>query len=283
MNVFLFFLLLLLISALYFCLNGYYQNRQLAVEHYSYNHSAFPTDLIGLKILHLSDVHFPRLKIPLTKIISLAKKSQPDLIILTGDTIDRIENVQQTRLPILLNQLTKIAPTYVIAGNHETSSGQLPEWEALLRTTSVVYLKDQVTFFEKGQGQVALVGLFDLSTNLSEATKERIKEADSTLLLAHRPEKIQEYLTNFSTDKPLAIFSGHAHGGQVRLPLIGGLYAPQQGLFPKYTAGQHFFTDFPNTQFFISRGLSNSKFPFRFNNTPVALIITVTNDSHGLR
>lgn len=82
-----------------------------------------------------------------------------------------------------------------------------------------------------------------------------------TILLAHQPEYIDRY-SKFDID---AVFCGHAHGGQVRLPLIGGLYAPNQGIFPKYTCGVYHVN---NTSLIVSRGLGNSLFPIRIFNKP---------------
>ena len=71
------------------------------------------------------------------------------------------------------------------------------------------------------------------------------------------------------------VFTGHAHGGQIRLPFIGGLYAPHQGLFPKYTSGT-FKKD--NTTMVVSRGIGGSKFPFRINNRPELVIVTLKSE-----
>ncbi len=90
-----------------------------------------------------------------------------------------------------------------------------------------------------------------------------------TVLLSHRPEQLDVYTAN-GTDLALC---GHAHGGQIRLPFIGGLFAPNQGFFPKYTAGVH---QKGRTKMVVSRGLGNSLAPLRINNRPELVVLTLT-------
>ena len=91
-----------------------------------------------------------------------------------------------------------------------------------------------------------------------------------TILLSHRPELFDLYV---ETEMDL-VFSGHAHGGQFRLPFVGGLVAPNQGFFPKYDAGQ--FNE-ENTTMIVSRGVGNSIIPIRFNNRPEIVLVTLRN------
>ena len=97
------------------------------------------------------------------------------------------------------------------------------------------------------------------------------KDDGFTLLLSHRPELFEVYVT-CNAD---LVLSGHAHGGQFRLPFIGGLAAPNQGLFPKYDAG--LFSE-GKTKMIVSRGIGNSIFPFRFNNRPEVVLIELQTD-----
>ena len=109
------------------------------------------------------------------------------------------------------------------------------------------------------------------SYNLKE-TMDKIGNTNSfKLLLSHRPELFETYVEN---DVDL-VLTGHAHGGQIRIPFIGGLIAPDQGLFPKYTGG--IFTK-NNTSMIVSRGIGNSIFPFRINNRPELVIITLNGE-----
>ena len=89
------------------------------------------------------------------------------------------------------------------------------------------------------------------------------------VLLSHRPELFNSYVEN-NVD---LVFSGHAHGGQFRIPFIGGIVAPNQGVFPKYDAG--IFTE-GNTNMVVSKGVGNSIIPFRVNNRPEVILIELT-------
>ena len=91
-----------------------------------------------------------------------------------------------------------------------------------------------------------------------------------SILLSHRPELFETYVDNNIN----LVFTGHAHGGQIRIPFIGGIIAPNQGLFPKYTSG--IFTK-NETNMIVSRGIGNSLFPFRINNNPELVIVELNN------
>ena len=102
-----------------------------------------------------------------------------------------------------------------------------------------------------------------VSTKLNTLMEQ---ETAYAILLSHRPELFETYAA-CGVD---LVLSGHAHGGQFRLPFIGGLIAPNQGLFPKYDAG--LFTD-GNTNMIVSRGIGNSIIPIRFNNRPEIVLL----------
>lgn len=107
-----------------------------------------------------------------------------------------------------------------------------------------------------------------METHLQELMNESYS---FTLLLSHRPELFEIYVNN-EVD---LVLSGHAHGGQFRLPFVGGLVAPNQGLFPKYDAG--LYTE-ENTNMIVSRGIGNSILPFRFNNRPEVILIELQSE-----
>ena len=106
--------------------------------------------------------------------------------------------------------------------------------------------------------------------------RERLQDKDDrlTLLMAHRPDQIGLY-SRFPID---LVFTGHAHGGQIRLPFVKGLYAPHQGILPKYTEGVHTKN---GTSVVISRGLGNSRFPFRVFNHPEIVIVDLEREVHS--
>lgn len=148
----------------------------------------------------------------------------------------------------------------------------------------VVVLEDKAIPLENDGEKITLIGLSDPDFTIRgdafgevpamTSTKLRnLMDAKNgyTILLSHRPELFETYV---DCDVDL-VLSGHAHGGQFRLPFIGGLIAPNQGLFPKYDAG--LYTD-NNTNMIVSRGLGNSIIPLRFNNRPEIVLVELNTE-----
>ena len=139
-------------------------------------------------------------------------------------------------------------------------------------------LECQRELLEKNGAVIQLIGLDDLgfspvNDQIEEATVmmgqtliELVDEATYTVLLAHRPELIDIYVES-TVD---LVLCGHAHGGQFRIPFIGGVYAPGQGLFPKYDSGLY---EVGETQMVVSRGIGNSIIPLRVNNRPEVVLV----------
>ena len=140
-----------------------------------------------------------------------------------------------------------------------------------LTELGVRVLPNDAVVFERHGERLAIVGIEDplmgksVPSMLDEATAN-VADDTFTVLLSHRPEQFDAYV-NQEID---VVFTGHAHGGQIRLPFIGGLVAPAQGVFPKYTAGT-FEED--ETFMVVSRGLGNSVFPFRIFNLPELIVM----------
>ena len=110
-------------------------------------------------------------------------------------------------------------------------------------------------------------GAYTNIDNLDDTLKKLIEGEDNyTILLAHRPDFFDEYVKSGSD----LVLSGHAHGGQFRLPFVGGLYAPGQGFLPEYDSG--IYTE-GSTSMIVSRGIGNSAFPIRFNNRPEIILV----------
>jgi len=261
--------------AIPFCLYGYQQNRSLDIEHQTILLDDLPQELDQLKIVHLSDTHFERNRISIETLLSAIKQAQPDFIFLTGDLIDRTADLSKIPLEEFGRSLVAIAPTYAVSGNHETSSGQLAEWEHNINNSGIVLLNNEQLTLAVNGAQLVLAGVSDESYPDEIPLLDPLSDDVPTLLLAHHPEYFEQYLTSNPLIQPDITFSGHAHGGQIRLPLIGPLYAPGQGLFPKYTNGIYTSEADSSKKLVVSRGIGNSIFPFRINNKPHLLIITL--------
>ncbi|WP_407391056.1 metallophosphoesterase [Carnobacterium jeotgali] len=270
-----FIFLLLMSLTIIFCLYGYYENRSLDIDHQTIALEDLPPKLDHLKIVHLSDTHFERSRISIDTLLSEIEQAEPDLILLTGDLIDRTADLSKVPLEEFGRSLMSIAPTYAVSGNHETSSGQLVAWESEISHSGVTLLNNRQLTLTVNDAQLALVGVRDESFPNEVPLSDPISDDTPVLLLAHHPEYFEQYLTSNPMIQPDITFSGHAHGGQIRLPLIGPLYSPGQGFFPKYTTGIYTSEKDPTKQLVVSRGIGNSVFPFRINNKPHLLIITL--------
>lgn len=233
-----------------------------------------PTEFNGFKIAHISDFHNRK---KYEKILDCLKKSEADIIVITGDFIDSRKTKTQISLGFA-KELVKIAPCYYVMGNHESRLKEIyPDFENELKKIGFCVLRNEASKIEKNGKHITLVGIDDprLSYNKESAKKacqviadqlSKIEYDGYTVLLSHRPEAFLEYV-NAKIDLAL---TGHAHGGQIILPLIGGIIAPNQGLFPKYYRGLYTKDE---TRMLVNRGLGNSLFPFRFNNRPEIAII----------
>ena len=253
-------------------------NTALMVSTISISSSRIPPAFSGFRIAQISDLHNAEFGKNNAELLKLLSESRPDIIVLTGDLID----ANHTDVEIALcfaQESVKIAPVYYVTGNHEAASPQYDTLKAGLEAVGVIVLEDETVYIEQGGETISLLGLADpdftirgdmfgevpamVSTKLRNLVED---ESRYTILLSHRPELFETYVDG-GID---LVFSGHAHGGQFWLPFIGGLVAPNQGLFPKYDAG--LYTD-GNTSMVVSRGIGNSIIPFRFNNRPEIVLV----------
>ncbi|MER2109461.1 MAG: metallophosphoesterase [Desemzia incerta] len=256
--------------------HGYNENRSLDVDELTIRLPDLPDNLDQLKIVHLSDIHFPKNRIDPDQLIKETQKADPDVIFLTGDLIDRSASIEDVPLAELIQSLSQIAPTYSVSGNHETSSRQLDQWNDIMTENGAVLLENDTHIATLSGEKVAIMGVKDGNQTSMIPLSEDIRELP-VLLLAHRPEFFPSYTTDNPDIQPDVTFSGHAHGGQIRLPFIGGLFAPGQEFFPKYTSGVYSSSQNADQKLVVSRGIGNSLFPLRINNKPHFIVITLTN------
>lgn len=268
-------LILLLIALSVWTIWG---NTALMASTITISSSRLPSEFSGFRIAQISDLHNAEFGEDNAILLQIISKTAPDAIVITGDLVD----AQHTDIDIALafaEEAVRIAPVYYVTGNHEASLSQYNELKTGLETVGVVALEDSVVQLEHRGVSVTLIGLSDpnftiksdmfnevpamINTKLNDLMSG---EKSYTILLSHRPELFDTYV-GCGVD---LVLSGHAHGGQFRLPLIGGLVAPNQGLFPKYDAG--LYTD-GNTNMIVSRGIGNSVIPIRFNNRPEVVLV----------
>jgi predicted MPP superfamily phosphohydrolase len=235
-----------------------------------------------IKIVLISDLHSTIFGKDQSVLIDMIKEIEPDLIFLTGDIIDDVVPVTGTRL--LLSGISGMAPIYYVTGNHEYRSHNIQEIREELVSRRVIILSDSYVKVEINNNEIIIAGIDDPDKkryetpayNQDESMEEAFRELDNTplfkILLAHRPERIEKY-KRYSFD---LVLSGHTHGGQVRFPpLINGLYAPHQGLFPKYAGGIY---THGNLTHVVSRGLSISPWFPRIFNPPELVVIVIESN-----
>lgn len=270
---------LLIIGCIVFSI---WQNNSIVISNFNYNSAIVPEEFNNFKIVHISDLHNKVFGKEQDKLIDKVEDLEPDIIVITGDLIDRRRyNLEKSMY--FINASVEMAPVYYVSGNHEAWSGRFSEIEERLIEASVKIIDDSETEIRRGNSSIKLLGLSDpdfltsdyidgTDTSKLEENLIRLSEGEELkILLSHRPELFELYSDN-NIDM---IFSGHAHGGQIRLPFIGGLIAPDQGLFPKYTAGS--YTSNTSTMY-VSRGLGNSLFPVRVFNRPEIISVTLKSD-----
>lgn len=254
-----------------------WQNTSLMVTDITVNSERLPSAFDGFRIAHISDLHNAEFGNDNCRLIDSLREIQPDMVVITGDLIDsRCTDVDVSLKAV--EQMVPIAPTYYINGNHESRIDEYERLRAGLEEMGVTVLENKRVVLEQNDETITLFGVCDPDFDPDMWTKdgyiimsEQLEALDVanedgfSILLSHRPERFSLYVEH-GVD---LVFSGHAHGGQVRLPWIGGLFAPGQGLFPQYDAG--LFRQ-ENTQMIVSRGLGNSLFPFRIGNRPEIVV-----------
>lgn len=211
-------------------------------------------------------------------VVAMVASCAPDAVLLVGDLFDDdIANRPTERTLSLMRQLSALYPCYYVSGNHEAWTGEM---DALYQQTGeagvTVLRMSSGVLTVRGQ-RIALCGIpdpYEMVFSGAPDTEEQLRQAledvdsaDFTVLLAHRPELLAKY-AQFPLD---LVVSGHAHGGQVRIPgVLNGLYAPNQGWFPKLAGGA--YTQ-DGTTLIVSRGLAvRTRLPRIFNRPEVVLV-----------
>ena len=257
-------------------------NTALELNTYTISSRELPDAFDGYRIAQVSDLHNAEFGDGNQRLLDMLREAEPDMIALTGDLIDS----RRTDLAVALafaEEAAQIAPCYYVSGNHEARVSEYQDLKTGLEAVGVTVLDDAQVKIEVSRESITVIGVNDpsfhadyltsdaavMDRKLSELSSE---DAGFTILLSHRPELFDTYVAH---DMDL-VLTGHAHGGQFRLPLIGGLIAPDQGLFPKYDAGLY---SEGNTNMIVSRGLGNSIIPFRFNNRPEVVLIELSSQS----
>ncbi|MBQ3100543.1 MAG: metallophosphoesterase [Clostridia bacterium] len=236
-----------------------------------------PESFSGYKIVHISDLHNDEFGEGNSELLMAVGKEKPDIIAVTGDVLDSYDPQYQIGIDFM-TALAGIAPTYYVGGNHEVRLNYFSRFYPEMEAAGVVIAENKAIDLTRGDDSITLYGAeeYSMITRYS-STEDRVSQfrqkleavySDDgfSLLLSHHPELADVY-SDIGYD---LVLSGHAHGGQVRLPFVGGLFSPGQGVLPRYDSGVY---DLDGSLMIVSRGLGNSRFPFRVNNRPEIIVI----------
>ena len=236
-----------------------------------------------IRIVLVSDLHSTIYGDNQSVLIDKIKEQNPDLIILSGDIFDDV--TPDLGAELLLSNINNMAPIFYVTGNHEYTSNHIQKIRKLIESYNVTLLSDTYVKINIKGNEIILAGIedpdkkyfetpeYDQNSSMENAFRELDNVKLYKILIAHRPENIKNY-SKFSFD---LVLSGHTHGGQVRIPgIMNGLYAPNQGLFPKYAGGQY---EYKGVTLIVCRGLSLTypRFP-RIFDPPELVVIILKSD-----
>ena len=259
-----------------------WENTTVELNTYTIASNRLPEGFNGYKIAQVSDLHNTQMGEGNQKILDHLQTADPDIIVFTGDLVDS-RKLDIEISTAFVEEAMKIAPCYYVTGNHEARLSEYGDIKAQLVALGVTVLEDTSVQLTHEGDTITLLGLLDPSFHGAYKTAEIKKVVNSqleklhtdklsyTVMLFHRPSYFEIYAEH-GIDLVLA---GHMHGGQFRVPFLGGLYTPSHGFFPDYDAGLYTEGD---TNMIVSRGLGNSVVPIRFNNPAEVILIDLQTE-----
>ncbi len=233
-----------------------------------------PAGFDGFRIALITDLHGRTFGKDNDALVEKTRKAAPDLIALAGDIADETSDLRE--LAALLPRLAAIAPCYYVTGNHEWRMENRKAWFRLLERCGIVRLENEFVTLSRGEDTILLAGVDDPNGPWDQKTPEMLlKELREqspeqyTVVLCHRNDQL-ERMARLNAD---LVLSGHAHGGVVRLPIVGAVFGTHYEFFPDYTAGLY---TLGKTSLVVSRGLGGSRrIPVRIGNRPEIPVITL--------
>lgn len=258
-NILIYFILVITLLFLY---SKYIEPYNLTIKEYKIENEYLPKSFDGVKIVHFSDIHLGStvdIKY-LDKIVNLINKQNPDIVVFTGDMLDKRRTLNDSEIESVKKSLSKIKSNlgnYAVSGNHDIK--QLDTYKKIMDTNFTILDNEEKLIYYKENNPISLVGLSDSSeTKINYDVLE--KENDYyRFVLCHEPDEYKK-ISNYSFN---VMFSGHSHGGQVKLPFIGKIYTP--------IGAKTYYDDYyklDNKEIFISNGIGTTRIDIRFNSAP---------------
>ena len=247
----------------------------LEISRYEVKSQKLPESFDGFKIVQLSDLHGAEFGEDGMELVEKVKELEPDMIALTGDFVT--DEGDLAAVEKLAARLTELCPVYFISGNHEFGSGLAVKVRNILERAGVKYLSNEYLTISRGEDEILLGGVEDplayadmlspdeLAQKMNDAAPDAFK-----ILLGHRNYWMTEY-----PELPVdLIFCGHAHGGLIRIPGVGGLIGTDRRLFPDFDAGEY---NNGRYTLIVSRGLGNSVSIPRIFNRPEIVCVELSS------
>ena len=207
-----------------------------------------------IRITQISDLHSNAIK-NLDELLVNIKSFDPHFIILTGDMIDYGTDSKIERTLYFLKNLSKLKiKTFYITGNHEEGGPNLDKFLSAIKELGIIYLNNESYKSEIDDQEIYIYG-----TSMLDFSYDNYKPSEDSIniILSHYSKNVRD---NYIGSEDF-IFSGHTHGGQVRLPIIGGILAPGEGVLPDYDKGVY---NYKNSIIYVDSGLGNTFLPLRF-------------------
>ncbi len=248
-------------------------NRQTRLVTYTVRSGRLPAAFSGFRLLVAADLHDTPL---CARILTLVEETKPDAVCMVGDMVYGGKTETMGEMCRILDSLAGVCPVYGVSGNHEACDTYDSFAEAFTAHGGV-WLDDACVELRRGGDGIRIIGVKDRPFNEEETAasaaklKENLDPDVYSVTLCHRPE-VFPAIRDSGTDLVLA---GHHHGGLIRLPFIGGVFAHRGKLFPDHDRGRY---DEGGATLIVSAGCDDgSKLP-RFNNPPEILLVTLERD-----
>lgn len=277
--------ILVLIFFVLVCIISFIENRRLVITTFNIEDSHIPKSFKGFRIVQLTDMHNASFGKDNVRLLNKVKEAVPDIILITGDMLVGHAGADVNFAADTMNALSDIAPVYFSMGNHELRISRYKDhygdmWDRFLERLSpkINLLFDNSCQVFRGEEHINLYGV-TLTPKLYTRFKSvlmpkkhlskrfgKCNTNEYNIFLAHNPEYFEDYASWGAN----LTFSGHVHGGIMRLPFLGGVISPKMELFPKYDKG---IFEILGKYMILSSGLGSHTIKFRINNLPELVLV----------
>lgn len=252
-KIIIFLIILIFILFVAFVYIKFVGTKKLEVREYKITNSKLNNDYYGFKIVHFGDIHYGKNtnKNDLEKVINRINLLKPDIVIFTGDLIDKntkYSNELRDELVEILDKINVKLGKYAIKGDEDEL---IDDYPSIMKKANFIFIENSFEYIYNSDTPILVS---DLSSDKLEDTKSIYN-----ILLTHKPDNI----LNLDYSKYSLILAGHSHNGQIKLPLIGSLF--------KFDGAKTYYDEYyelENSKLYITSGIGTSKINLRINNRP---------------